>query len=91
MYVKTFQRARDGRGIFLALRDHYLGPNNVDNMDSQAEKKLTMMTYTGEHCCWTFEKYVTLHKDQPSILEGVKIFSSGLTTSPVHTGLKPRD
>ena len=69
MYVKTFQRARDGRGAFLALRDHYLGPNNVDNMDSQAEKKLTMTTYTGERCCWTFEKHVTLHKDQHSILE----------------------
>ena len=28
-YVKPFQHARDGQGAFLALRDHYLGPNNV--------------------------------------------------------------
>ena len=70
-YVKPFQRARDGRGAFLALRNHYLGPNNVDNMASLAEKKLAMTTYTGERHRWTFEKYVMLHKDQHSILEGL--------------------
>ena len=55
----------------MALRDHYLGLNNVDNMVSLAEKKLAMTTYTGERRHWTFEKYVTLHKDQHSILEGL--------------------
>ena len=30
-----------------------------------------MTTYTGERHHWTFEKYVTLHKDQRSILEGL--------------------
>ena len=71
MYVKPFQCARDGRGAFLALQNHYLGPNNVDNMASLTEKKLAMTTYTGEHRRWTFEKYVKLHKDQHSILEGL--------------------
>ena len=70
-YIKPFQRARDGRGAFLALQNHYLGPNNIDNMASLAEKKLAMTTYTGEHHRRTFEKYVTLHKDQHSILEGL--------------------
>ena len=70
-YVKPFQRARDRQGAFLALRDYYLGPNNVDNMALLAEKKLAMMTYTGERRCWTFEKYVTLQKYQHSILEGL--------------------
>ena len=40
-------------------------------MASIAEKKLAMMTYTGECRRWTFEKYVMLHKDQHSILEGL--------------------
>ena len=71
MYAKPFQRTRDGQGSFLALRDHYLGPNNVDNMASLAEKKLAMTTDTGECRCWTFQKYITLHKDQHSILEGL--------------------
>ena len=71
MYVKPFQHARDGRGAFLALHDYYLGPYNVNNMASLAEKKLAMTTYSGEHRHWTFEKYVTLHKEQHSILEGL--------------------
>ena len=70
-YLKLFQRTRDGRGAFLVLRDDYLGPNNVDNMASLAEKKLAMTTYTGERRHWTFKKYITLHKDQHSILEGL--------------------
>ena len=40
-------------------------------MASLAEKKLAMTTYTGERRRWTFEKYVTLHKDQHGILEGL--------------------
>ncbi|KAI2502384.1 hypothetical protein MHU86_12041 [Fragilaria crotonensis] len=36
-YVKPAQRTRDGRKAYLALYAHYLGPNNVDNMASQAE------------------------------------------------------
>ena len=36
-----------------------------------AEKKLAMTMYSGERRHWTFEKYVMLHKDQHSILEGL--------------------
>ena len=68
---QTFPARTGWPRCLLALRYHYLGPNNVDNMASLAEKKLAMTTYTGELCCWTFEKYVTLHKDQHSILEGL--------------------
>ena len=81
---QTFQHARDSQGAFLALHDHNLGPNNVDNMASLAEKKLAMMMYTGERRCWTFEKFVTLHKDHHSILEGFvekTLFSIGLVSS----------
>ena len=35
-YIKPAQRGRDGRKAFLALWNHYLGPNNVDNMASKA-------------------------------------------------------
>jgi hypothetical protein len=30
-----------------------------------------MTIYTGEMWHWNFEKYVTLHKKQPGILEGL--------------------
>jgi hypothetical protein len=38
-YVKDAQRTRDGRKAYLLLWTHYLGPNNVDNMATQAEQK----------------------------------------------------
>ena len=55
-YVKPAQSRQDGRRASLALWDHYLGPNNVDNMASTAERKLTSTTYAGEKKRWNFEK-----------------------------------
>ena len=57
-YVKPAQRTRDGRKAYLALYTHYLGPNNVDNMASQAESKLNSTVYNGEQRRWNFERYV---------------------------------
>ena len=70
-YVKPAQRRRDGRRAFLALWDHYLGPNNVDNMASNAERKLASTTYAGEKKRWNFEKYVKAHMDQHQIIESL--------------------
>ena len=53
------------------LFDHYLGPNNTDNLASAAERKLETTTYTREGKHWNFEKYVRLHVEQHSILEGL--------------------
>jgi hypothetical protein len=39
-YMKAFRRARNGRLGFLSVHNHYLGPNNVDHMATQAESKL---------------------------------------------------
>ena len=70
-YVKDAQRTRDGRMAYLALWTHYLGPNNVDNMATQAEQKLQSTVYNGEQRRWDFEKYINVHKQQHSILEGL--------------------
>jgi hypothetical protein len=70
-YVKPAQRTRDGRKAYLALYAHYLGPNNVDNMASQAESKLNSTVYNGEQRRWNFERYVNVHKQQHSIMEGL--------------------
>ena len=53
------------------LFDHYLGPNNADNLASAAERKLETTTYTREGKHWNFEKYVQLHVEQHSIIEGL--------------------
>jgi hypothetical protein len=36
-YFKPAQRTKDGRRAFLMLCDHFLRPNTVHNMDSEAE------------------------------------------------------
>jgi len=73
-YVRPAQKTRDGRLAFERLKGHYLGENNVDNMSSQAENTLTTTSYTGEKRNWNFEKYVRIHVDQHSILEGLVPF-----------------
>ena len=40
-------------------------------MSSRAENTLSTTTYNGEKRRWTFEKYVTVHKDQHTILNGL--------------------
>lgn len=71
-YMRSGQKNTDGRMAFLGLKDHYLGPNNVDNMAASAERILATTAYHGETRRWTFEKYVKLHVDQHHILEGLK-------------------
>lgn len=54
------------------LYTHFLGPNNVDNMATMAEQKLTSTVYNGEQQRrWDFERYVNVHKSQHSIMEGL--------------------
>jgi hypothetical protein len=70
-YVKPAQRTRDGRMAFNGLYQHFLGPNNVDNMATLAEDKLKNTVYNGEQRRWDFEKNVNVHKQQHSIMEGL--------------------
>jgi hypothetical protein len=41
VYIKPALRNRNGRDSYMLLFDHFLGTNNVGNMDSAAETKLT--------------------------------------------------
>ena len=41
-------------------------------MTATAEHKLINVTYRGEVTRWDFEWYATLHKEQHTILEGLK-------------------
>lgn len=81
-YVKPAQRTRDGRMAFLNLQQHFLGPNNVDNMATLAEDKLKNTVYNGEQRRWDFERYVNVHKQQHSIMEGL--------VEHGYTGIDPR-
>jgi hypothetical protein len=82
-YIKPFQRRRDGRGAYWGLWNHYLGPNNVDNMASTSESKLEKSRYYGEKRRHTFEDYVRDQKDQYQILRN-------LADKGLHAGIDER-
>ena len=52
-YIKPFLHRHDVRSAFLALVNHFLDPNNIDNMAAQAEQKLMNTTYRGETRRWS--------------------------------------
>jgi hypothetical protein len=41
VYIKPALRTRNGRDAYMLLFYHFLGPNNVENMASEADTKLT--------------------------------------------------
>jgi hypothetical protein len=45
VYIKPAMRARNGRDDYMLLFSHFLGPNNVGNMASATETKLTGTLY----------------------------------------------
>ena len=90
-YIKPHARARNGRAAYMAFKNHYLGPNNIENMAATAEYKLINATFRGEGRHWDFEKYATLHKEQHTILEELKEcgyagMDEGSTTRPLLSG-----
>ena len=71
MYIKPFAKARDGCKAWMALFNHYLGPNNVQNQAAQAERTLHALTYVKETQNFTSETYITKTMEQHVILEGL--------------------
>jgi hypothetical protein len=56
----------------MLLFDHFLGPNNVGNMASAAETKLTETLYNVKEKRFTWETCIRIHIEQHSILNGLK-------------------
>ena len=69
--IKPYKVKCDGRGAFLAVWNHYLGPNNVDHMANEAEKTLSTSRYHTEGRTFNFEKLVLMHLKAHLILEGL--------------------
>jgi hypothetical protein len=72
VYIKPALRTRNGRDAYMLLFDHFIGPNNVGNMVSEAENKLTSTLYNGEKKRFTWETYVSIHTEQHTVLNGLK-------------------
>ena len=52
------------RGVYI----HFIGLNNFDHMVSAAEKRFQNSMYHGVKRNWKFVNYVTIHKEQHTIL-----------------------
>jgi hypothetical protein len=74
VYIKPALRTRNGRDAYMLLFDHLLGSNNVGNMASEAETKLTSTLYNGEKKRFTWETYVRIHTEQHSVLNGLTYY-----------------
>jgi hypothetical protein len=72
VYIKPALRTRNGRDAYMLLFDHFFGPNNVGNMASESETKLTSTLYNGEKKRFTWDTYVRIHTEQHSFLNGLK-------------------
>jgi hypothetical protein len=58
VYIKPALRTRNVRDAYMLLFDHFLGPNNVGNMASEAETKLTSTLYNGEKKRFPWETHI---------------------------------
>jgi hypothetical protein len=60
-YMSPYKNQPDGVGAYHSLRNHHLGPNNVNNIAAELEKEYNNLTYSHETRRWNFEKYVGKH------------------------------
>jgi hypothetical protein len=90
VYIKPALRTRNGSEAYMLLFDHLLGPNNMVNMSSSADTKLTGTLYNGEKKRFTWEAYVRIHTEQHSVFNGLKDYGyAGIDDlSKVHHLLK---
>ena len=69
--MKSARKNRDGWKDMLAFCDHFGGPNKMDHLQNQAEMNLYNLMYAGERKNCSFERFVTAHKEQHTIIEGL--------------------
>jgi hypothetical protein len=58
LYIKPDICTSNGRDAFMLLFDHFLGPNNLGNMSSADDTKLTGTLYNYKKKRFTWETYV---------------------------------
>lgn len=73
VYMKPAVEPRNGRMAYRLLYDHYLGQSAVDQLITKAETKLNTLAYTGKDTRrWTFETFVSQHKEQHALIDTLK-------------------
>ena len=72
VYSKTSHKEKRGRKLFLALYEHYLGPNKVDHLSASLTCTLHNIDYHREKKNWNFEKYQAAYLEQHNISVGLE-------------------
>ena len=83
VYVKWRKFMQDSWAVFFDIHEQLLGPDHVARQTSKAERKLQKSHY-GEKKGWDWYKYVTLHKEQYTIMESIA--DHGYNS--IHDGMK---
>ena len=61
-WISQFERLKNGRGAYMAVKDHYLGTSNQSRIKMLADKSIENTFFDGEKRGFTFEKYCSIHK-----------------------------
>jgi hypothetical protein len=72
VYISPALRIRNGREAYMMLFDHFLGTNNVVDIASAEETKLTETLFNGENKGFTWEIYVRINTEKHSVLNVFK-------------------
>lgn len=71
-HLKPFQKERDGRGAYQALRSQYLGPKVTRSMAKDADDEINKLRYVGEKRRYNFDTYVNAHKRIHNVYDDLK-------------------
>jgi hypothetical protein len=74
--MRPFTSQPDGVAAYHSLRNHYLGPNNENNIAAELERD-NILTYSQETNRWSFEKYVSKHVDLHNVAQALVPHSYG--------------
>jgi hypothetical protein len=60
-WIKPYAPTRDGRGAWIAFKQHYRGSSEVEAIEEAAENRLDSLKYRGEKPRYNFETHVSNH------------------------------
>ena len=74
VYVKQRKETQDGQAVFFHLHKPFLCSDHVARQTTEAERKLQTSHYDYERKGWDWDKYITLHKEQHTIMESLTYY-----------------
>ena len=70
--IAKFQRNKDGRNAYLALREHYEGASFHDLIRSRANNLMLRTFYRGDTTKFNWERFVAIHLEAHQMFDNIK-------------------